>query len=130
MELDRINFVVVGIGINVNMNRPSFPPSIKDTATSLREALGREISRNALIQSILRHMEQWYKRLQQGRGEEITRRWKELSLVKGRAIEVTSLGEVVRGKALDIDEDGALLVQTDHNTIKRVVAGDIIMRGR
>jgi BirA family biotin operon repressor/biotin-[acetyl-CoA-carboxylase] ligase len=130
MELDRINFLVVGIGINVNMNRPSFPPSIKDSATSLREALGREISRIALIQSLLRHMEEWYKRLQHERGGEITGRWKELSLIKGQAIQVTSLGEVVRGKALDIDEDGALLVQTDHTTIKRVVAGDVILRGR
>jgi len=130
MELDRINFVVVGIGINVNMTRALFPPSIKDTATSLQEALGREISRIALIQSILRNMEQWYQRLGQGRGEEIRRRWKELSLVKGQAIEVTSLGEVVRGTALDIDEDGALLVQTDTNTIKRVVAGDVTLKGR
>jgi BirA family biotin operon repressor/biotin-[acetyl-CoA-carboxylase] ligase len=130
MELDRINFVVVGIGINVNMPRSSFPSSIKGTATSLREALGREISRITLTQSILRHMELWYKRLRQGRGEEITRRWKELSLITGQEIEVTSLGEVVRGRALDIDEDGALLVQTDNTTIKRVVAGDITLRGR
>jgi BirA family biotin operon repressor/biotin-[acetyl-CoA-carboxylase] ligase len=130
MELDRINFVVVGIGINVNMTRATFPPSIKDTATSLQEALGREISRIALIQSMLRHLEQWYQRLGQGRGEEIRRRWKELSLVKGQAIEVTSLGEVVRGTALDIDEDGALLVQTENNTIKRVVAGDVTLKGR
>lgn len=130
MELDTINFVVVGIGINVNMTRLSFPPSIKDTATSLQEALGREISRIALIQAILRHMEQWYERLRQGRGAEITRRWKELSLVKGQQIEVTSLGEVVRGTALDIDEDGALLVQTDNTTIKKVVAGDVTLKGR
>jgi BirA family biotin operon repressor/biotin-[acetyl-CoA-carboxylase] ligase len=130
MELDRINFVVVGIGINVNMTRTLFPPSIKDTATSLQEALGREISRIALIQAILRRLEQWYKRLGQGRGEEIRRRWKELALVQGQKVEVTSLGEVVRGTALDIDEDGALLVQTHSNTIKRVVAGDVTLRGR
>jgi BirA family transcriptional regulator, biotin operon repressor / biotin---[acetyl-CoA-carboxylase] ligase len=130
MELDRINFVVVGIGINVNMTRSSFPSSIKDTATSLQEALGREISRIALTQAILRHMEQWYQRLGQGRGEEITRRWKELALIEGQQIEVTSLGEVVRGTALDIDEDGALLVQTDNTTIRRIVAGDVTLKGR
>ncbi len=130
MELDRINFLVVGIGINVNMTRTLFPPSIKNTATSLQEVLGREIPRIALIQAILRHLEQWYKRLGQGRGEEIRRRWKELALVEGQEIEVTSLGEVVRGTALDIDEDGALLIQTDNTTIKRVVAGDVTLKGR
>jgi BirA family biotin operon repressor/biotin-[acetyl-CoA-carboxylase] ligase len=129
MELDRINFVVVGMGINVNMTPASFPASIKETATSLQESLGREISRTDLIQSVLRHLEQWYKKLEQGRGEEITRRWKELSSINGQTIEVTSLGEVIRGTALDIDEDGALLVQADNTTIKRVVAGDITLRG-
>jgi BirA family biotin operon repressor/biotin-[acetyl-CoA-carboxylase] ligase len=130
MELDRINFVIVGMGINVNMARVMFPPSIMDTATSLQVVLGREISKIALIQSLLRHLEQWYQRLARGRGEEVTRRWKELSLVKAQQIEVTSLGEVVRGTALDIDEDGALLVQTDNNRIKRVVAGDVTLKGR
>jgi BirA family transcriptional regulator, biotin operon repressor / biotin---[acetyl-CoA-carboxylase] ligase len=130
MELDRINFVVVGIGINVNMPRRSFPPSIKDTATSLQEALGRKTSRTVLIQAILRHMELWYKRIGQGRGKEITRRWKELAMIEGQEVEVTSLGEVVRGRALDIDEDGALLVQTDNTTIKKVVAGDVTLKGR
>jgi BirA family biotin operon repressor/biotin-[acetyl-CoA-carboxylase] ligase len=130
MELDRINFVVVGIGINVNMGRALFPTSITDTATSLREVLGRKISRPALIQAVLRKLEQWYKRLRQGRGEEIRRRWKELALIEGQEVEVASLEEVVRGKALDIDDDGALLVQTTCNTIKRVVAGDVTLRGR
>ncbi len=51
-------------------------------------------------------------------------------MVEGQQIEVTSLGEMVRGRALDIDEDGALLVQTDNTTIKRVVAGDVTLRGR
>jgi BirA family biotin operon repressor/biotin-[acetyl-CoA-carboxylase] ligase len=129
MELDRINFVIVGIGINVNMIRSAFPPSIRDTATSLQEALGREVSRTSLTQAILRHLEQWYTRLGQGSGEEIRRRWKELSLVRGQEIEVTFMGEAVRGTAMEIDEDGALLVQTNNGTIRRVVAGDVTIRG-
>jgi BirA family biotin operon repressor/biotin-[acetyl-CoA-carboxylase] ligase len=129
MEMDRINFVIVGIGINVNMTRKAFPLSIRDTATSLLEACGREISRTALTQAILRHLEQWYTRLGQGRGGEIRRRWEELSLVRGQEIEITFMGEVVRGTAQEIDEDGALLVQTNNGTIRRVVAGDVAIRG-
>jgi BirA family biotin operon repressor/biotin-[acetyl-CoA-carboxylase] ligase len=130
MEFDRINFIVVGIGINVNMRRSAFPSSIRDTATSLQDVLGREISRIDLIQAILWHLEQWYARLGQGRGDDMRRRWEELSLVRGREIEVAFLGEVVRGTALEIDEDGALLVQPNDGTVKRIVAGDVTLRER
>lgn len=130
MELDRINFVVVGMGINVNMHRSAFPSSIQDRATSLQVTLGREVSRVNLIQDILRHLEQWYMRLGQGKEDEIRRRWEELSLVKGRELEVAFMGEVVRGTAVELDEDGALLVQTSSGTIKRVVAGDVTLKVR
>jgi len=129
MEMDRINFVVVGIGINCNMTRSSFPPSIKDTAASLQEALGREISRIALIQAILRHLEQWYTRLVQGRGEEIRGRWEELSQIRGKEVEIAFMGEIVKGKAQEIDADGALLVQEAGGEVKRIVAGDVHIRG-
>jgi len=129
MEMDVINFVVVGIGINCNMTRTSFPPSIQDTATSLQEALGREISRLPLIRAILRNLEQWYTVLVQGRGREIRRRWKELSHIGGKGIAVTFMGTVVEGTALDIDDDGALLVQVGGGGVKRIVAGDVLVRG-
>ncbi len=129
MEMDVINFVVVGIGINCNMTRTSFPPSIRDTATSLQEALGGEISRLLLIQAMLRHLEQWYTILVQGRGGEIRRRWKELSQIEGKEVVVSFMGTVLKGTALDIDDDGVLLVQEGGGGLKRVVAGDVHIRG-
>ena len=129
MEMDRINFVVVGIGINVNMPRSSFPASIRDTATSLRETLGGETSRIALIQALLRNFELWYKRFGEGGGKEVRRRWEEISQIRGKEVEVDFMGEVVRGKALEIDADGALLVQEAGGEVKRIVAGDVHVRG-
>jgi len=129
MEMDVINFVVVGIGINCNMTRTSFPPSIQDAATSLQEALGGEMSRLLLIQAMLRYLEQWYTILVQGRGGEIRRRWKELSQIEGKEVAVSFMGTVVKGTALDIDDDGVLLVQEGGGGLKRVVAGDVHIRG-
>jgi len=128
MEMDVINFVVVGLGVNCNMTRASFPPSIQDTATSLQEALGEKISRLLLIQAILRNMEQWYTILVQGQGGEIRRRWKELSQIEGKEVAVSFMGAVVKGTALDIDDDGVLLVQEGGGELKRVVAGDVHVR--
>jgi BirA family biotin operon repressor/biotin-[acetyl-CoA-carboxylase] ligase len=129
LELDRINFVVVGIGINVNMPRSAFPPSIRDTATSLQEALGKQVSRVTLIQALFRRFELWYKRFKEDRGEEIRRRWEELSQIRGKEVSVDFMGEMVQGMALEIDADGALLVQEAGGAVKRIVAGDVHVRG-
>jgi BirA family biotin operon repressor/biotin-[acetyl-CoA-carboxylase] ligase len=129
MEMDRINFVIVGIGINVNMPRSAFPPSIRDTATSLQEAVGKQVSRISLIQAILRKFELWYTRSRKGKGEEITRRWEELSQIRGKKVAITFMGETVKGVALEIDADGALLIQDEGGQVKRIVAGDVHVRG-
>jgi BirA family biotin operon repressor/biotin-[acetyl-CoA-carboxylase] ligase len=129
MEMDRINFVIVGIGINVNMRSSAFPPSIRDTATSLREALGRQVSRVLLIQVLLRKFEQWYTRFKEGRGEAIKGRWEELARIRGKEVTIDFMGETVQGHALEIDADGALLVQEAGGEVKRIVAGDVHVRG-
>lgn len=129
MEMDRINFVIVGIGINVNIPARAFPPSIRDTATSLQEAFGKEVSRVPLIQALLRKFELWYTRFKEGRGEKIKRRWEELSQIRGKEVSVDFMGETVKGQALEIDADGALLVQEAGGAVKRIVAGDVHVRG-
>lgn len=128
MEMDVINFVIVGIGINVNIPRHSFPPLIRNTATSLREELGSEISRITLIQVILRKMELWYKRVEEEREGELRQKWEQLSQVKGKEVEVSFMGDVIKGTALGIDEDGALLVQEVQGTVKKIMAGDVKVR--
>jgi BirA family biotin operon repressor/biotin-[acetyl-CoA-carboxylase] ligase len=129
MEMDRINFIIVGIGINVNMPRSAFPPSIKDTATSLQEVLGKQVSRVTIIQALLQKFELWYTRFKEGKGEAITRRWEELAQIKGKEVSVGFMGDIVQGQALEIDADGALLVQEAGGEVKRVVAGDVDVRG-
>ena len=129
MEMDVINFVIVGIGINVNMPNNSLPSSIDDTATSLKMELGREISRVALIQKLLSKVEVWYKWFEENKEMDLRRRWEELSQVRGRKGEVSFMGKVIRGEALGIDEDGALLVQEAKEGVKRIVAGDIRVGG-
>ena len=128
MEMDRINFVIVGIGINVNIPRSAFSPSIKDTVTSLQEALGKQVSRIPLIQALLQKFELWYTRVKEGMGEEIRRRWEEISQIRGKEVSVDFMGETVKGRALEIDADGALLVQEPGGEVKRIVAGDVHVR--
>jgi BirA family biotin operon repressor/biotin-[acetyl-CoA-carboxylase] ligase len=129
MEMDVINFVIIGIGINVNMTGHSLPSSIENTAISLKMELGKEISRVTLIQKLLYKMEVWYKMFEENKEEKLRKRWEKLSQVKGRKVEVSFMGKVIRGEALGIDEDGALLVQGVNEGVKRIVAGDIRVGG-
>lgn len=130
VELDRIKFLVVGIGINCNMQRGDMPPEIRDQATSLKEAIGGEVARVPLVKGILRRFEHWYLVFTGGRWHEVRERWKELAAIEGRMVEVYSPTEKIKGRMVDIDEDGALLVMTDEERIKRVVAGDVTLKGR
>lgn len=128
MEMDLINFVIVGIGINVNMPRSSFPQTIEDVATSLREELGHEVSRIALIHAMMTRLEFWYTKLTGGEEAELRDRWEGLTQVKGQKVEAQFMDSVVTGEALGIDDDGALLVQENGGRVKRVVAGDVTFK--
>jgi BirA family biotin operon repressor/biotin-[acetyl-CoA-carboxylase] ligase len=130
-ETDRVRFVVVGIGVNVNTPLSALPPH----ATSLKEEISQKVSRVELLQEILRFLEAWYETLK-GRGfAPVVQRWKELSLTLGRRIRVMvpgspsadpdGVGEM-EGEAVDIDEVGGLLIRDDSGVVTRRISGDVI----
>jgi len=119
--IGRVNYVITGLGINVN-NR--IPPALRDAAISLKEATGRNLSRQKLLRKVLEEFDKYYwdfKR--QGMGP-ILKECKALSAVLDREVRIECADEIVEGKALDIDEYGALVVETEEGK-KRVVAGDV-----
>ncbi|MCL0058549.1 biotin--[acetyl-CoA-carboxylase] ligase, partial [Dehalococcoidia bacterium] len=110
-ETDRINYIVIGIGINVNSRRAHFPEEIAGIATSLREECGKEVSRVQLVQEILAQLESLYEDFQISGFEPIRERWKALSNTIGARVSVRGEREQVEGAAIDIDEDGALILR-------------------
>lgn len=126
-EMDRLNYLVIGIGINANIPLADFPPGIRDKAGSLSAALGKNIDRIALLQSILLNMEALYLEVQQHGFAGMLGKWRQFSITLGQDIQVLGIQENFIGKAKDIDEDGALLVETDTG-MRRVLAGDVSIR--
>jgi len=121
-EMDRINFIVIGLGINVNNDKDTLPPG----ATSLKEEKGRKISRLQLVQQVLREMEKDYCRMRAHGPEEMLKRWKAMSITLGRRVKVHGSPKLIEGEAVGIGQDGALLVRTDAGIRERVYAGDVI----
>jgi BirA family biotin operon repressor/biotin-[acetyl-CoA-carboxylase] ligase len=132
-EADRVNYVVIGIGVNANINVKKLEAAIKGTegyygATSLMKELGNEVDRAKLVRRILGELEETYVELEEEGSDIIIRRWKEHSATLGTSVTVALNEMCFVGKAIDIDYDGALLVKLPDGNIKRIVAGDVYVR--
>ncbi|MBP7254780.1 MAG: biotin--[acetyl-CoA-carboxylase] ligase [Negativicutes bacterium] len=124
-EIDCINYIVIGIGLNVN--NEEFPEELTSIATSLKMIKTKTFSRLALLSEILEQLEQEYQKVLLDGFADTFNAWREYSATLGNEIKVLGIEEQFSGKALDIDEDGALLVETEAG-IKKVLAGDVSIR--
>ena len=125
-DMDQIHYIIVGIGINVNDTE--FPEDIRDTATSLKLAAGKEINRIKLAAAVLNRWEVNYLEFLESGFSRIKSRWKEHAVNLGQPVTVYTLQETIRGRALDIDDEGMLLVQDQQGKIHKIVAGDVSLR--
>ncbi len=117
-ETDAVNFIVLGIGVNVNNDPPL------ETATSIKAELGQSVARVKFVQSLLETLEEDYLTFKAEGFTPILWSWRRFSDTLGRAVEVTYQDEIVRGMAQDVDEDGSLLVKTEDGSIRKIVSGD------
>ena len=124
-EMDRIHFVILGIGANLNMDEKMFPKEIRAAATSLKIEMGRPVSRKVFLQFLLLELERWYAIFLREGSAVILKAWRDRAHIKGRRVKVTSFGEAIVGTAIDVDSDGALILKTTDRRRKRIVAGDI-----
>jgi BirA family biotin operon repressor/biotin-[acetyl-CoA-carboxylase] ligase len=125
-ELDRINHLVLGIGINVNAQRSQIPPG----ASSLRAECGFMVSRVELVRSMLSELERIYETFLRQGFDPVRQAWTRCSVTLGARVRVRWTHEEIEGTALDIDGRGALIVEADDGTRARVTAGDVRLRHR
>jgi len=118
-ETDVVNFVNVGIGVNVNNS----VPRLEKTATSLRDLLGREISRKEFLSALLMEIEGRQSLLMK---EDLLEEWKRFSATLGKDVRIVAPGEVIVGRAIDVDATGALIIKEKDGSLKKAIAGDCI----
>ena len=121
-ESDRIGYVVMGIGVNVNTERTHLP----EGATSLKEETGQTWNRCSIAARILEKLEHHYENLNRGRFQEMALIWENHSSLTGRRIVVRTLRETIEGTASGIDEDGALWIRQDSGVQTKILSADII----
>lgn len=121
-EMDRVRFIVIGIGININTPLSQLPSN----ATSVKNEKGRKVSRVVIVQEILRSLEIWYGCLnERGFGPVVTR-WKELSSTLGRYIRLVDPSGDIVGEAVDLDEHGGLVIRCESGVTVKRMSGDVM----
>ncbi|MGI5839912.1 MAG: biotin--[acetyl-CoA-carboxylase] ligase [bacterium] len=122
----KTEFVIVGIGINVNTERDAFPAALRDKAASLKGILGRPVSRALLLAEMLRAVEDVYIQLLGGEFAAIRAEWCRRTVSLGQIVHVTSPAGGFSGRAIAVTPDGALIVSREDGLQVHVVTGEVL----
>lgn len=127
-EMERINYIVAGIGINANQDLEDFPEDIRVKATSLKLNTGEYINRNELLREIIQEMEKIYYIYKEEGFKKILELWKANNITLGRRVKaITFEGEII-GVAKKIDDEGYLIIVDDKGKENKILAGDVSLR--
>ena len=126
-ESDRLNYVIIGVGLNVNWS-PAALPEDAQPATSILGETGIRASRLEILVSFLAGMERFYRQAQREGYHFIKQAWDHYSLIRNRPVKVMNGKETWSGIAQGIDPQGALMVILDSGEKKRFLTGDVHLR--
>ncbi len=124
-DTDAVRFVITGIGLNVHQHEDDFPAALRDKATSLRMASDVPVSRIQVIRSLLSETEKAYLLMNTSGFAALRREIVSLSCVVGRAVSVRQRNRLYRGKVLDIDETGGLVLELAGGRIEHIISGEV-----
>ena len=128
--MDEIIYLIVGIGVNVNLDLQDFPQELQGVATSIKIEKGSPVSRRDLTAAIINHFESYYKVFTEtGSIMSYIQEYKEKSAVLGKEVRVTSSTLQLTGTVVDISQEGQLLLKLEDGSIKEIISGEVSVRG-
>jgi BirA family transcriptional regulator, biotin operon repressor / biotin---[acetyl-CoA-carboxylase] ligase len=125
-DRERLHFVVVGIGVNLNLPVELLPVDIRDSATSLLILNRQRVDRSDFAGELIQSLDRCYGELEQKGFPYIAGRWESFFKLKGRKVKVEMGDRQLSGIARGIDRDGALIVERIDGALERILAGDVI----
>lgn len=126
-EVDRVKHIILGMGVDVNLDADELPAELRKTATSLRIEKGELISRAELAVAILRALDEDYARICAGKFTAVADEWEAHCATIGKNVTVLIGDRKIRGSAESLDDDGALLVRSEHGHLERIIGGDVTL---
>ena len=124
----RVLFVILGLGLNVNLPLEDLPADLADSAGSLLTVTGRSWDRVLVLAALLECIEKDYLALTEGRLDELLERYRRVCLTLGRAVRVALGSTVIKGTAVDVDQKGRLVIEDEADgRLVRVNAGEVTL---
>lgn len=129
-EVDCVNFIIVGIGINVNTEDKDFPEDIEKIATSIKSCTSEKVFRKDLVKEILNEFEELYVDFIENKNiKKSIEICKKYSVTLGKEVRIIKRGEEMFAKAIDLSEDGQLIIENKSGKIETVLSGEVSVRG-
>jgi len=123
---EKVNFVVIGVGINANFDvKEALPEELLESTTSLKNELGRSVQLDTLFRAVLEKLECLYGLFVKQGFNPVLTMWKNYADFLGHKVEVSDGTEKWAGLALDVEDDGRLNVKLDDGTVKHVLVGEV-----
>jgi len=127
-DIDTVHYIVLGMGINVNTRSTTLPREVKGIATSLSQECGHEVSRVDFLKNLLAELEKAYGEFVANGFEQIGSQWMAYNNTIGSIITVNDGQNVFEGKAIRIDEDGFLIIETNNRQMQRIISADVSLK--
>ncbi len=125
---DRVQFVLVGLGINLNMTRSMMNDlmgEVSEIATSVMEESGHEVDRSEFAANVINLLETWYEVFNSKGKPAVISEWKKRWGDLDKRVRVRINRNLIEGVAYDLDDDGFLLLRKDNGEVERIIVGDL-----
>jgi len=126
---EAIDFVILGVGVNINYPVESMPDAIRKRATSMISLAGASVSRENVARRLIQDLDRCYGELEEAGFQALAARWQTRFGLRGKKVRVEMTDRIIIGTARGIDRDGALLLEDSRGELQRVVAGDVVPVG-
>ncbi|MGI6628213.1 MAG: biotin--[acetyl-CoA-carboxylase] ligase [Bacillota bacterium] len=131
-ELDRVSSVIVGIGINANVETSHMPETVRERSTSISEEIGRPVDRNLLIATLLNTLEPCYGRFLESGLESFLPEIEKMLAYMGNPVMIHNAAfgprQAQHGKLHGLDKEGRIILLTGDGTTRTFAAGDVSLR--
>ena len=122
----RIEYVILGIGLNLNYGADSMPAQLRQRATSIAQLTGQPLVRETVLRRLIQDLDRCYGELEASGFEGLRARWEARFVWRGRRVRIELGDQVLIGRAQGIEPGGALILEDDEGQRRSIVAGDVI----
>jgi BirA family biotin operon repressor/biotin-[acetyl-CoA-carboxylase] ligase len=124
-EADRVHSVIIGVGMNVNHTLDQFPEELQAIATSIAAETGEQADRAQVIQAIMMNFEKLYTSYLVHGFKPVKLLWESYAISLNKNLIARTLQGTIRGRAIGIDDEGVLLLETNEGNIEKIYSADI-----